>query len=405
MKRLIYLLLFLCLVSSPSWAIPPSPPAVVGAGTGDVLGPATNSADYVPQWDGANSKTLKNGIAVTANGKSLIEAANYAAMAVLLGLGSGDVTDVWDCASGNCQALTAGASDTLDASLAASSNPFKTGNTAGLPGTCTAGFTYHDTQAKILYLCTSANTWSQVFGVGADGSFKLLIPNNTAIAPTGSSNEIYPEVNIWKVNQNGTESSIAIGPTGGQVSFAGPTQARVVTLPDAAVTIPATPIGGTLGATTNVICKSNGIGGVTAAASGITEDGTVVQLTALNLATTGTISGGSLTPVIDDPDNFAANFTGVNLYGGTFICNAAGTVALPTAAVNMNFTIVLEGANAVILNPDSGGTADTIYMNGLAAAQDENITSSTSGAMCIFQYRAANSWMATCNGFVEATPP
>jgi hypothetical protein len=118
----------------------------------------------------------------------------------------------------------------------------------------------------------------------------------------------------------------------------------------------------------------------------------------------GTV-GASLTPVIDDPDNFAANFTTVNLYGGTFIANAAGTAALPAVVAGMNFTIVLEGANAVILNPDSGGTADTIVMNGLAAAQDENITSSTSGAMCVFQYRAANSWMATCNGFAEATPP
>ena len=113
----------------------------------------------------------------------------------------------------------------------------------------------------------------------------------------------------------------------------------------------------------------------------------------------------SLTPVIDDPDNFAANFTGANLYGGTFIANAAGTAALPDPAVGMNFTYVLEGANANIVDPLDTGTADTITMNGLAAASDENITSSTSGAMCVFQYRAANSWMATCNGFAEATPP
>lgn len=36
--------------------------------TGDVNGPGTNSADYIPQWDGANSKTLKNGLAVPAGG-------------------------------------------------------------------------------------------------------------------------------------------------------------------------------------------------------------------------------------------------------------------------------------------------------------------------------------------------
>ena len=113
----------------------------------------------------------------------------------------------------------------------------------------------------------------------------------------------------------------------------------------------------------------------------------------------------SATPVIDDPDNFAANFTGGNLYGGTFIANAAGTAALPDPAVGMNFTYVMEGANANIIDPLATGTADTITMNGLAAASDENITSSTSGAMCVFQYRAANSWMATCTGWAEATPP
>lgn len=37
-------------------------------GTGDVAGPATNSADYLPQWDGADSKTLKNGVAIPAGG-------------------------------------------------------------------------------------------------------------------------------------------------------------------------------------------------------------------------------------------------------------------------------------------------------------------------------------------------
>ncbi len=140
---------------------------------------------------------------------------------------------------------------------------------------------------------------------------------------------------------------------------------------------------------------------VLSSSTGVTK----IDYGSIGTATTGTVSSGTLTPVIDDPDNFAANFTTANLYGGTFIANAAGTAALPAAAVGMNFTVVLEGANAVILNPDGTGTADTIYMNGLEAAQDENITSSTSGAMCIFQYRSADHWMATCNGFAEATPP
>lgn len=47
-----------------------------GAGSGDVVGPATNSADYLPQWDGANSKILKNGLAVPAGGLAGITALN-----------------------------------------------------------------------------------------------------------------------------------------------------------------------------------------------------------------------------------------------------------------------------------------------------------------------------------------
>jgi len=45
-------------------------------GSGDVTGPATNTADYIPQWDGANSKTLKNGLAVPAGGLAGITALN-----------------------------------------------------------------------------------------------------------------------------------------------------------------------------------------------------------------------------------------------------------------------------------------------------------------------------------------
>jgi hypothetical protein len=130
---------------------------------------------------------------------------------------------------------------------------------------------------------------------------------------------------------------------------------------------------------------------------------TSLSFSALNLATTGTLSAGVLTPVIDDPDNFAANFTGGNLYGGTFICNAAGTAALPNAAVGMNFTVVLEGTGATVLEPLATGTDDQIYLNGTALTQGHNIISSTSGAMCVFQYRAADKWMATCNGFVDGT--
>jgi len=39
-----------------------------GGGIGDVLGPATNTNNNIPQWDGVDSKTLKNGLAVPVGG-------------------------------------------------------------------------------------------------------------------------------------------------------------------------------------------------------------------------------------------------------------------------------------------------------------------------------------------------
>ena len=38
------------------------------SGGGDVLGPASNTDNYIPQWNGADSKTLKDGLAVPAGG-------------------------------------------------------------------------------------------------------------------------------------------------------------------------------------------------------------------------------------------------------------------------------------------------------------------------------------------------
>jgi hypothetical protein len=66
--------------AAPTWSVP--------SGAGDMLGPATNTDDYVPQWNGANSKTLKNGFAITAAGKGLIDDANVAAMRTTLELNS-----------------------------------------------------------------------------------------------------------------------------------------------------------------------------------------------------------------------------------------------------------------------------------------------------------------------------
>jgi hypothetical protein len=44
-----------------------------GGGLGDTISPATNTDSYVPQWDGADSKTLKNGLAVGTAANNLVQ--------------------------------------------------------------------------------------------------------------------------------------------------------------------------------------------------------------------------------------------------------------------------------------------------------------------------------------------
>ena len=136
---------------------------------------------------------------------------------------------------------------------------------------------------------------------------------------------------------------------------------------------------------------------------GHASDTTLSRVAAGIAAVEGIVVGGAQTPVIGDADVFDDNCTGACLYGGTFIVSAAGTVILPNATVYMNFTILLEDAVATVIEPLATGTDDTIVLNGTALTQGHNITSSTKGAMCVFQYRAADSWMATCNGFVDGT--
>ena len=262
-------------------------------------------------------------------------------------------------------------------------------------------------------ITSSATGWSfakPITVADASNDNYIKITNNSGgREPTASVYEIYPDAGVWKINTNGTEATLAIlgantftakqtmdATTGVQV---GATGVLITSDDDGAITFLGASAGYDEDLTINLDDTENTA--VVSSSTGVTK----IDYGSIGSATTGTISGGTLTPVIDDPDNFASNFTGANLYGGTFIANAAGTAALPNAAVGMNFTIVLETTGDTILEPLATGTDDTIYMNGLAAAQGEYIHSTTRGAMCVFQYRAADTWMATCNGFTEATPP
>lgn len=109
-----------------------------------------------------------------------------------------------------------------------------------------------------------------------------------------------------------------------------------------------------------------------------------------------------LTPVVDDPDNFASNFTGANLYGGTFIANADGTSSLPAVAAGMSFTYKVEGdlsASNPIIDPNG---SEIIYLNGTSCTAGYTIvgdgeTGPTPEA--VFQYRSSGAWSVVADGF------
>ena len=105
----------------------------------------------------------------------------------------------------------------------------------------------------------------------------------------------------------------------------------------------------------------------------------------------------SLTPVTGAAADFAANFTGANLYGGTYVVNTTGTCQLPLMVAGMNFTIITLGAIAVIVDTHAN---DGYLMDGTTNVEGKNITNlSKSGDIAVFQYYTADDWLITTNGW------
>jgi hypothetical protein len=105
----------------------------------------------------------------------------------------------------------------------------------------------------------------------------------------------------------------------------------------------------------------------------------------------------SLTPMTDAAADFAANFTGAYLYGGTFVCDTTGTIQLPEMAAGMNFTIITKGDIEVVIDTNA---ADGYLMDGTTNAEGKNLTNlSTSGDIAVIQYYDADDWLITTNGW------
>ena len=72
---------------------------------------------------------------------------------------------------------------------------------------------------------------------GTGESYISFGNNSSGRSPTAGAYEMYVDTGVFKLNQAGTEYSIPLGPTAGQISFTGPSAARSFTLPDADSTI------------------------------------------------------------------------------------------------------------------------------------------------------------------------
>lgn len=84
---------------------------VVGAG--DTISPVSNTDSYIPQWDGTNSKTLKNGLPISTFAPALVADENYVTDAekVIIGNTSGTNTGD-DAANSNYSSLVSNATHT-----------------------------------------------------------------------------------------------------------------------------------------------------------------------------------------------------------------------------------------------------------------------------------------------------
>lgn len=116
---------------------------------------------------------------------------------------------------------------------------------------------------------------------------------------------------------------------------------------------------------------------------------TKLDFSALNLATTGIITGAMNTNS-DANGMSAAEMTTAGMYGTMFWATGAGTWALPGAATGMNFCVYSTTAAAVVINPDDG---DTIVLNGTALSAGDSITSASgAGDFICLLAKDANTW-------------
>ena len=218
-------------------------------------------------------------------------------------------------------------------------------------------------------------------GSGADGSYKLTLTNNSAASPTASTDELYFEANVLKANQNGTEYAAALSPTAGQVTFAGPTAARTLTMPDANTSFASYALlaGATYTGKVNTLASASGGAGLNlphGAAPSAPTDGDLWTTTSglygrINGGTVGpfgTGGGGMVYPGAGIPQSTGSAW-GTSITAGTGIVTALG--------VNVGT------AGSPVINGGALGTPSSGTLTSCTGLPVAGITASTSTALGI----------------------
>lgn len=278
--------------------------------------------------------------------------------------GSGDITDVWGCTTGNCNALTGASGDTLDAGSADAISPAVRSTT--LPGTCTEGFAYHDTDSggTEFYTCTAANTWTKhLAGVDIDTSAELrsLITDETgsggaavfATSPTLTTPTIGDFTNANHAHTGATSggtldaAAIAAGTlplARGGTNASSWTAARCVRVNagGTALEVAAADCGTTASAPTDaqyVTLATNGT---------LTDERVLTAGTAIDVSDAG--AGSTVTVDFDSTELGTTTFGGGSSITWTYNASA-GTdcaVAFTNGQVDFNNCSILQGGTAVV---------------------------------------------------------
>ncbi len=224
----------------------------------------------------------------------------------------------------------------------------------------------------------SSNTFFGVSSAGTLGFFgNYSLSDSAAQFYNATSNTKYVKIDASLVPAG---STFTLQPFGAHTLTIATTASISVYLPATSITLPSNPIGGTLGATANVIPKSNGTGTATLQASGLVDDGT-------DIVTTEYFYAGLKGNVIAT----STTVTGTNARGATYYMSTSSPLYLPTGAAGMVVAVRTIAATNPIVIPAGSGIISNAGTNYGATSGIRN-TSATIGNQITLHNPEGTTW-------------